>query len=143
MTYNHAVARNAKVRSVSGGRSDNHFHKARWLSRRLALLPIGLLMLRRLHWTSLLVMVVTAATIAPAACGRHRPLDATYRVTKVEGRMLCLELVKGDGDHRLCDQFPRVEGSGPIKVGDCVLLRLSPESSGQSRLILKPPTVCR
>lgn len=89
------------------------------------------------------MVVVMAIALVVVACGRGRYVEATYHVTKVEDRSLCLELVKGDGDRRLCDQFPRVDAPRPLQVGDCVLLRLLPESSGHARLILKAESACQ
>jgi len=87
--------------------------------------------------------VIVAMVAAVGGCGRDRYVDATYHVTKAEGGSLCLQLVKGDGERNLCDQFPKVETVRPIQVGDCVLLRLLPESSCHARLVLKPDSACR
>lgn len=90
-----------------------------------------------------LACFAVALAASSVACGRDRYIDGTYHVTKVEDRTLCLERVEGDGERRLCDQFPRVAASRPLRVGDCVMLRLLPESSGESRLILTPEAACR
>lgn len=100
-------------------------------------------MSRKARWTFGRVGVVVYVIVLTAGgCSPHRYVDATHHVAKVQDSSLCLELVKGDGDRHLCDQFPRVDAPRPLQVGDCVLLRLLPESSWHSRLILKPEGAC-
>jgi hypothetical protein len=92
-----------------------------------------------------------AAASAPffllAACGSSH-VDTLYIVSSVHSGAICLTLptgvpAKGQPDH-FCDTWPpaRIIGDRPLSVGDCVVLRLHPESSGTSQLLLTDPARC-
>jgi hypothetical protein len=82
-----------------------------------------------------------------AACGvRH--YDTPYTVTSVQGDTVCLVLpagvaAKGQPEH-ICDNWSpaHIIGGRSLRAGDCVVLRLHPESSGSAQLILSDSARC-
>jgi len=89
-----------------------------------------------------------AAVILITGCGTSH-VDTAYTVTSVQNDTTCLTLpagkpAKGQPDH-ICATWPptRIKATRPIRAGDCVVLRLHPESSGASELILGDPANCR
>jgi hypothetical protein len=96
--------------------------------------------LRRLAASAAVVLLV-------AACAPSH-VDTAYAVTSVQGDDICLTLppgvaAKGQPEH-VCDSWPaaRIIGGRPLRVGDCVVLRLHPESSGTAQLILSASARC-
>jgi hypothetical protein len=82
-----------------------------------------------------------------AGCGTSH-VDTGYTVTSVQNDTTCLTLpvgkpAKGQPDH-ICATWPptRIKATRPIRAGDCVVLRLHPESSGASELILSDSASC-
>jgi|GEM_PF-7121415 len=88
-----------------------------------------------------LVALVVIALGLVVGCGKNYS-DSTYRVTSMQGGRTCLALVKGTDDKTVCDQFTRVVATRALRVNDCVVLRLYPETSGKSELIRKPQAAC-
>jgi hypothetical protein len=82
-----------------------------------------------------------------AACGPSH-IDTLYTVSSVDSGAICLTLptgvpAKGQPEH-FCDTWPpaRIIGGRSLRVGDCVVLRLHPESSGTSQLTRSDAARC-
>jgi len=91
-------------------------------------------------------LVVLAVPMLVSACGKSH-YDYIYQVSSIENGTTCVTLVSGlakgtESDH-VCDKWPsrQVTASRPIRVGDCVVVRLHPEG-GVSQLILTDPAKC-
>ena len=90
----------------------------------------------------------TVVVILIAGCGTSH-VDTAYTVTSIQNDTTCLtrpvgKPAKGQPD-RICATWPptRIKATRPIRAGDCVVLRLHPESSGTSELILSDPASCQ
>ena len=90
----------------------------------------------------------TVAVILIAGCGTSH-VDTAYTVTSVKNGGTCLTLPVGKPARRqpdhICASWPpaRTKAARPIRAGDCVVLRLHPESSGTSELILSDQASCQ
>src|SRR5450755_2984842 len=91
-------------------------------------------------------LALGAAAIVLVACGSSH-VDQAYTVSSIANGTTCLKLPAGlaaKGAAHICDVWPpaRIIGGRPLHVGDCVVLRLHPESSGSSQLVISDPARC-
>ena len=99
-----------------------------------------------MRWRALFCIAVVAPLVMLAACGKSY-YDYVYRVTSVANGTTCVTLVSGlpkgsESDH-VCDAWSghQVIASRPIRVGDCVIVRMHPEG-GHAQLILTDSAKC-
>ncbi len=92
---------------------------------------------------------MTVVVLLIAGCGGTSHVDTAYTVASVQKDTTCLTLPvgkppNGQPEH-ICATWPptRIKTTRAIRAGDCVVLRLHPESSGTSELILSDPAGCR